>query len=215
MFRHFATNFYAKNYKKIKNKVLKVTLKKCFGTEAILKFENVLIRNNSLPVYKTSLTILLDKIRFGCDIKAIVRHKGGINCTNYIQVGEETVKIIGYRERILNTSAITLFYFCGGEYFMGEYFFPERHETVTHQLAKTIFKRYSIAALGDETEFYIEDEQGSILYFCDNGFSLSVKYFNPAYCQSLEQLRSIFQQKFEGNQKPAIDTQGHTFESKL
>jgi len=82
-------------------------------------------------------------------------------------------------------------------------------------MAKTILKRYSIASLGDETEFYVEDEQGSILYFCDNGFSLSIKYFNPAYCQSLEQLRSIFHRKSEGKQKPTKDIQGNAVESKL
>ena len=192
---------------------LNVRLRKCFGTEAILKFENLIIRNTSFPVYNTLHSILFEKFAFGSDIKNIVRDKGKSSCVNYLRVGEDTIKIIGYNERILNVSAILLFFFCNGKYFMGEYFFSNYRQSVSIQLAKTILKRYSIEVEGDLIQFYIEDEQGSILYFYDHGFNLSVKYFNASFCHSYEKLQSIFQQQMVGNQKQSLDLHGSTLEN--
>ena len=192
---------------------LNVRLRKCFGTEAILKFENLIIRNTSFPVYNSMHSILFEKFTFGSGIKDIVRDKGKSSCVNYLQVGGDIIKIIGYTERILNTSTILLFFFCNGKYFMGEYFFSNYHQSVSNQLAKTILKKYSIEVDGDQTKFYVEDEQGSILCFYDNGFSLSVKYFNASFCNSYESLQSIFQQQMVGNQKQSLNLNASTLKS--
>lgn len=98
---------------------------------------------------------------------------------------------------------------------MGEYFFSEKHKGVPDQLAKTIFKRYNIEAVGDEMEFYIEDEKGSVLCFCDNGFSLSIKYFNPAFCHSFDRLQSLYQRKFADIQDQSPDIKKQIPEIKI
>ena len=194
---------------------LKIRLKKCISSEGVLKFENLIVRNNRMPVYKTVQTIQFEKTDFGSDIKEIVRNKGEINCTNYFQVEKNVFKIIGYKEQILNAPAILLFFLCDGKYFMGEYIFSENVKSISGQLVKTIFKRYGIEAQNDEPQFYVEDEQGSVLCVFDNGFSLSIKYFNSVFCHSLENLQTLYKRKFSDNQQQFPGAQGYTSENKF
>jgi len=146
--------------------------------------DRVLIKEQGIPVYKTLKSIQLENLEFGTHIKDIIQHKGKIHCANYIMLGEGTIKIIGYYKKILNASARLSFCMLNGIYFLGEYHFSKYDKTRNIQIAKFIQKEYGIEKSNYERNFYIEDEQGSILYFYDNGFSLSIKYFNPAYFNS-------------------------------
>jgi hypothetical protein len=102
------------------------------------------------------------------------------------------VKIQGYKDKILNESTRILFFFCNEKYFMGEYSI-EQFVEVKNQLAKSIIKKYGIEASDDQIDqFYIEDQQGSVICFYDDGFTLFVKYFNPSCCHFYEKLRISF-----------------------
>ncbi len=206
--------FLVEDYKK-RYPALNVTLKKCFKTDEILKFDGIIILKNSVPVYKTLQPIQMEEIKFGSDIKDIVGYKGKTTCANYVKLGEDTVQIIGYHERILNASARLNFFAIDGKYFFGEYHFSKYDKTRNIQIAKTIQKKYGIEKSNDEPNFYIEDEQGSILYFCDDGFSLSIKYFTPAYCNSYHQLQTLFNGKVAGDQTQTDELLKIKLESKL
>lgn len=184
-----------------KSPQLNVSQKKCFKTDTLLKFNGVIVRKKAIPVYNTIQSIQLENVKFGTHIDQIILTKGTINCVHYFQVGEGSIKVIGYNENMLNTSVKLSFFMFKSVYFFGEYHFSGYNEVRNIQIAKTILKKYNITENKGELNFYIEDESGSILYFCDDGFSLSIKYFNPALCNSYPHLHMFFHGKFESNQK--------------
>jgi hypothetical protein len=177
--------------------------KPCFSTEPILRLSNVIIRNPNFPVLKTSKPILFEKIAFDCDTETILREKGGAGCTAFYQHQDKAIQIIGYREHILNAPSRILFYFSRGRFFMGEYLFSEKFSTMSEQLARTISKRYGQVTHSLMEKFYIEDPYGSFLCFHNDGFSLSVKYFNTPSCHILPHLQDVFRRNFSG--KPTSD----------
>ena len=179
---------------------LTTTVKKCFGTETILRFENLIVRNEKFPVFKTKGTILFEKTAFGSGIQQPADGKVEITCVNYLKIGNNIIKITGYRNRIMNYPALLLFFSEDGIHFMGEYTFTDNHQAVSGHIARTILKRYDCEMASDERQFYIEDELGSVICFCDNGFSLSVKYFNPAYLRVIESIKIMFHRKFADKQ---------------
>ncbi|MEI7724798.1 MAG: hypothetical protein WCK09_06810 [Bacteroidota bacterium] len=206
--------FLFQRYKKT-HPALKAGLKKCFSADPILRFENIIIRNNAFPVFKTSKPILFEKTEFGSDLKELVHVKGEADCVNFLKAGEAVIKIVGYRERIMNVSVLLLFYSSGERYFLGEYIFSPKEKSTWSQFANSIFKKYAVPDSEEHRQFYIEDEKGSILCFYDDGFSISIKFFNPAYCQPLDQLHSIFQQNIANNQHPGVDLSAHGFADRL
>lgn len=207
LFGEFSSKYYflADSISK-KNPHLGLSLKKCLSNEVIHQFENLIIQNKTFPTYTTTKPIQMDEIGFGLDKKNIIRIKGKFSCVNYFQVEENKLEIIGYRDKILNTSVKVLFYLCKGKYFMSEYIIGNYKNNIAVQLAKTILKRYGIEIATDQPEFYIEDEFGSVLCFYNNGFNLFVKYFNPTTCHFYEKLQIIFQRKFINNQPQIINS---------
>jgi hypothetical protein len=171
---------------------LNVMLKKCFITEPVLRFENIIERNKSFPVFKTPIPIQFDKIEFGASQQRITLEKGRVSCLNFLQLGDDVIKAVGYREKILDASALLLFFLAKEQFFFGEYFFHGNYQTVTNQLATAIFKKYHIDNREVMRHFYLEDAIGSVLCFHDDGFSLSIKYFNAAYCPLHMQLKAVF-----------------------
>jgi len=197
--------FLVDEYKK-KYPQLYVSINKCFKTNEKLKFEGVIIKKLCIPVYKTSESIQIEHLEFGTHIKDIIRLKGRINCANYLKIGEGTIKIIGYHEKMLNSSVRLSFFVLNGIFFLGEYHFYKYDKTRNISIANTFRKKYGINETDDELNFYIEDEQGSNLYFRDDGFSLSIKYFNTAYCSSFDQLQNLILGKVAGNQTESRKT---------
>lgn len=170
--------------------------KPCFSSEPILWFSNVIIRNQNFSVLKTNKTIQFEKIVFSSDPQTIIRDKGSAGCISFYQNLNDSIQIIGYREHILNASARILFYFSQGKFFMGEYLFSEKLSTMWEQLAKTISKRYGHITENLTEKFYIDDPDGSFICFHNDGFSLSVKYFNTPACSILPHLTDVFQRNF-------------------
>jgi hypothetical protein len=169
-------------------------LKRCFITDPVLRFDNIILRNSSFPVFKTSRPIHFEKNAFGADIREIVRSKGKAICVNYMEAGNDLIKVVGYRTRILDLTTLLLFYSSHGKFFFGEYSFSNKHKEAWGQIAVALFDKYSISDQGERKQFYIEDDNGSILCFHDDGFVLSIKYFNSAACVPYEQLRYMFTQ---------------------
>ena len=119
----------------------------CFNNEAILQFENTILKKKSFPVFKTKNKICLDTFSFGEEMTNIIRQKGPPHCINNDVFGEEIIEIFGYRESILDKPVKILFFTCRKKYFFGEYLFTGKFREIQAQLAQTILKKYNIQDL--------------------------------------------------------------------
>jgi len=179
---------YRKQYPK-----LNVMVKKCLTSEPVLQFDNLILRNPRFPVFKTDQTILFEQLPFSSTLKDIEKRNGYFTCVNYFEVGESQFRTIGYRDHMLNISVMLLYFLCEDHFFMGEYMFSSHYQTISPKLAAALFEKYGVANPGSVNQFYIEDANGSLLCFYEDGFCLRVKYFNEKACTAFNSLRDLFE----------------------
>ncbi len=185
----------------IKNKKPKLTF--CFNNEVILHFEHMILKKKAFPVFGTRESIGLDAIEFGEELGKITKRKGEPQCINTQELGKNIIHIIGYRETIMDKSVKTLFFTCKNKYFFGEYLFQSGLKEIQEPLANIILQKYKIPFQEPPASFYIEDVNGSLLCFYDDGFSLFIKYYNPGFSPIHDELSILF--KVQSTAPPETD----------
>lgn len=186
--------FLAQRYK-TKNPRTGVKLKQCFSTDPMLKFQNLIMWNSSFSIYTVNKPIRFEEFSFGCDIREIKGNKGAPSCVNYFRVGERVVQINGYRKLIQNMPTKQLFFTLNGKFFLGEHLFLQKNDLGWEQIARNLFRYYNVKESCQPLQFYFVDEEGAILCFVDDGFSISLKYYNSECCMIHPELYNIWSQR--------------------
>jgi len=61
---------------------------------------------------------------------------------------------------------------------MGEYSYNDVSKANHEKLIRTLAAKYNIDIPAGNESFYIQDENDSLIYFENNGFSISIQYIN-------------------------------------
>ena len=59
----------------------------------------------------------------------------------------------------------------------GEYSCSEVNKTDAHSISKVLLKKYISESIENNDKFFIKDKDKNRIFFNDNGFEVSVKYF--------------------------------------
>ncbi|MFZ4413292.1 MAG: hypothetical protein ACOYOV_09450 [Bacteroidales bacterium] len=98
-------------------------------------------------------------------------------CFNAFVFEEYKVKVIGYQEYIQNTKLKSVYVFANEVFIAGEYSFTEVNKTDAHSISKVLLKKYISESIENNDKFFIKDKDKNRIFFNDNGFEVSVKYF--------------------------------------
>lgn len=154
----------------------------CIKNEFIYHILMFLDRDKDSVSYKTSKVIKFGDIPYLTTFAEIKKLKGNPVCFNAYKHNFIDVKIIGYKEIMYDIEIKAFYYFIDNIFFMGEYVFKEISHEVVKDIAALIHKDYldNSEDIVDTDNFYIEDNNDSIIHFGDTGFALIIKYINLA-----------------------------------
>lgn len=183
--------FLAQRYKS-KNPQTGVKLKQCFSTDPMLKFQNLIMWNSSFSIYTVTKPIRFEDFSYGCDIREIKSKKGDPSCVNYFRIGEKVIQVNGYRRLIQNMPTKQLFFFMNGKFFFGEHLYMQKNDLGWDQIARNLFQYYSVKEPCKPSQFYFVDELGALLCYVDDGFSISMKFYNSECCMIHSELYNIW-----------------------
>lgn len=132
--------------------------------------------------YKTNNNIKYSNVDFGTRYKKVKREKGNPDCFNVSKIlNDVELKIIGFRENMFNTNIKSVYYFLNGVFFLGEYMFSETARERIPEVANVLCKKYTDKEAEEGVDnFFIHDPHNTSIHFEDNGFNLSIKYFNTS-----------------------------------
>jgi hypothetical protein len=145
----------------------------------ILHFDKLCVRKPDLPVYNTLDPILFDNHRWGLSYKQISNDKGKPDSAKYEWIEDKLVKVICFRDNLLERSVKTNYFFLDDRFFSGEYQFQSYNKSVLESLRNVLQAKYHCQFAGSDANFYITDNSGSLLFFNDSGYNLVVQYYFP------------------------------------
>lgn len=135
-------------------------------------------KTKNVKILNTSENIQFGNTPFSLKYDEIFKLRGVPMCFNALNFNNYDIKIIGYQD-ILNESKIkSIYFFVNNIFILGEYSFADNSITESIDISKILIKKYITESIDDIEEFYIEDKNKNCIYFKDNGFERSVKYFN-------------------------------------
>ena len=173
----------------------------------ILMFLN---KDTKLKVFDTSETIQFGNASPSLTSDELLKTKGLPFCFNAFMFEEYEVIMIGYHETIQNTKFKTIYTFANGVYIMGEYCFSDIKKESTLSISKTLINKYTSDSTESLDRFYIKDKSKNYIYFADNGFDISVRYFLASDAKSKE-----IYSKFANSVLKTDDNYSNIIESKL
>lgn len=153
------------------------TFKCCINTDVILHFDKLCFRKKSLPVYETPDPVQFDDCFYGISFSQLKQSKGKPETASYEWIGEKLVSVFGYRDKILERGVKINFFFTEDQFFLGEFQFQSYNKTVINSVRGMLQAKYHFKAGTTESDFYITDREGSLVFFNDNGYRLNVQYY--------------------------------------
>ncbi len=166
----------------------------CIKDEFVFRILSFFEKSKDTKQFKTNKTIQFGETPFFIRHNDFIKTFGKPYCFNtyLIQPSNNTLKIIGYKEQMLNTDMKALYYFIDNTFFMGEYVFKEiTHETI-NEISNLLQKKYLDDKLTEGTDdFYIENKD-TMIYFSYTGFALILGY----YCRKDTQINNILEEYF-------------------
>ncbi|MEI6750312.1 MAG: hypothetical protein ACOYMF_11805 [Bacteroidales bacterium] len=150
----------------------------CIQDDLIVHCFNFIDINPETKVYATKSEISFGSYPFFTKL-AVVKGKTIPNCFNIYKLSDKcTIKILGLKTEMFNNKIVEVYYFMNDIFFMGEYLFPDISKANCEQLIGVLEKKYNISGRISDEEFYVQDDQDSLLFFGNNGFSISIQYIN-------------------------------------
>jgi hypothetical protein len=135
-------------------------------------------RNPDIKVFKTNENIQFGNISFNLSFNELLKSREEPSYFNASNFDKFVVKIIGYQDDIVNSKMKTIYYFVDDVFILGENSFNDTSISESINISKILIKKYISESIGKSEEFFIEDKNNNMIYYCDNGFERSIKYFN-------------------------------------
>ena len=165
-------------------------LNKYFGElpfpEAI-KFDPVyfmqsFLKKNSIPVYNSSIPVTFNEIDPGSIQNGFLKKFGN---PNYVTIKEKDVEgieifIFGFKRKIYDYNGALLYFFAGNLFLMGQYIFKrEKQKVFPEKITKILSEIYLKGNTINEKKYIIKGSNNTLISVEDDGFALTMTYFNP------------------------------------
>jgi hypothetical protein len=134
--------------------------------------------SNEASKHRTINKIEYLGFRFGSSLKDLLKRGRKPDYLNVIDDFGHEIKIIGFSEDLFESDVRELYYFIDGTFFMGEFYFPEIRKIKPSIICQSLADKYELSDLKDGNDFFINDDQGTILQYKNTGFSIMIRYFN-------------------------------------
>lgn len=165
-------------YNLFKDNGLKNPFIPCFNDEFIFHIIKYLKQNSEIKIFKTEHKIMYGNVPFSIKINDLLKTKNEPDYFTISNFDKFIVKIFGYNDDILNAKMKSLYFFVDDIFILGENVFLEYSLPDNVNIAKIIFEKYSTKLWEDIDDFFIEDVNKNVIYYSNNGFEKSIKYFN-------------------------------------
>jgi len=150
----------------------------CFKDEIIFHIIPFITNRNQKKI------ITKKDIQFG-DTKFFIKYSELINaktkpfCYNVFLMNSTELKVAGYKVSMFNSEIKALYFFYDNIFFMGEYVIKKEDKNIDiAKFSQTLMKKYCDDNLVIDEDFVIENKNGNIISFSDDGFFVSIKYFS-------------------------------------
>lgn len=135
-------------------------------------------KSEDIKLFKTNEPIQFGNVTFDSHFKDIFKTKGVPTCFNAFIFNDHEINTLGYSEYFLNKKIKSIYYFADSHFILGEYVFTEKAFDFSIDLSKMILDKYTTEKANDNEEFFILGDDGNSVHFLNNGFEISIKYFN-------------------------------------
>jgi hypothetical protein len=150
----------------------------CFKDEIIFHIIPF-ISNENIKTLNTQKDIHFGDTKFFSNYSQIIKTKGTPFCFNTFMLNSTEVKVAGYKISMFGTEIKALYFFHDKIFFMGEYIIKKEDKNIdVAKFSKTLIKKYCEADFVIDENFVIENSNGNIIHFSDDGFFVSIKYFS-------------------------------------
>jgi len=143
--------------------------------------------------FKTTNDITFGKMPFNTTFQKVRKLKKKPYCFNSYKMGKYYIKVIGYKESLVNLGCNVVYYFIDNRFFLGEYVFKEPTEKTIGNIIKLVQQKY----LEDKTvglnKFYINHEDGSQIFYRNTGFAVILSYINLKATNLSEKFNEVFE----------------------
>jgi hypothetical protein len=135
-------------------------------------------RKPDIKVFQTNENIQFGNISFNLSFNELLKSREEPSYFNASNFDKFVVKIVGYQDDIVNSKMKTIYYFVDDVFILGENSFNDTSISESINISKILIKKYISESIGKSEEFFIEDKNKNMIYYYDNGFERSIKYFN-------------------------------------
>lgn len=150
----------------------------CVKDEFVFHIMMYLKKNENVKVYKTKEPIQFGNFSFNTSYKDFYKQKGVPSCFNALIFNKHEINILGYSDFLLNKKIKSIYYFADNHFILGEYVFAESSLNASFDITKMLVEKYTDEKAEKIDEFFISGEDRNCIYFINNGFEISIKYFN-------------------------------------
>jgi len=151
----------------------------CFKTAVILRLVSVCNIDTKLTIYRTMDSIQYEDSNYGLNYKQICKEKGKPESAKYEWVGEKLIQVICYKDTLFERTVKLNYFLIDDCFFMGEYQFLSYNQPSIDSVCRSLQAKYHFQIGPGETRFYINDPDGSFIYFNDSGLNFCLQYYFP------------------------------------
>ncbi|MBM3404899.1 MAG: hypothetical protein FJY10_08425 [Bacteroidetes bacterium] len=148
----------------------------CFKDDFLNHIFYMLKVQGESPVYKTDAKIKFGDEEFLVDRKHIMQKRGEPDFFQSHEFNDHIFKVAGYWETIFNSEVKMLFFFIDDIFFMGEYLFREKSLAHLDEIVPILESKYMREKIGSRENFYLMDEDQSMIFLGNNGFNVFIQY---------------------------------------
>ncbi len=150
----------------------------CFKDEVIFHIIPF-ISKEKIKTLRSQNNIQFGDTNFFSTYSQIIDAKGKPFCFNTFMLNSTEVKVAGYKVSMFNTEIKALYFFYDKVFFMGEYVIKKEDKNIdVTRFSEALIKKYCKADNVINENFIIENNNGEIIHFSDDGFFISIKYFS-------------------------------------
>ncbi|MBI9037406.1 MAG: hypothetical protein JEY97_04665 [Bacteroidales bacterium] len=164
----------------------------CFKDEIIFHIIP-LLTNGKQKKIKTQKDIQFGDTKFFIKYSELIKAKGIPFCYNVFLLNSKELKVAGYKVSMFNSEIKALYFFYDNIFFMGEYVIKKEDKNINiAKFSETLIKKYCKEYLVDDENFEIDNNDGRIINFSDDGFFVSIKYFSHQNKEIVDNISSYY-----------------------
>ena len=150
----------------------------CIQDDLIIHCFNFIDINPEKKFYYTNKEIAFGSLSFYSKFSA-VKGRMPSDCFNVFKLSKRyIIKIVGFKTEYFGNKIMEAYYFINNIFFLGEYSFADVSAENCEKLKTMLSGKYEIAEPVSADKFYIRDNNDSLIYFENNGFTITIQYSN-------------------------------------